>query len=43
MEVFANLFNDLTGWLTIAILVSVLAMMGVFVNMMVKKSRGDGS
>ena len=43
MEVFANLFNDLTGWLTIAILVSVLTMMGVFVNMIVKKSKGDGS
>lgn len=28
MEVFADLFNDLTGWLTIAILASVFIIMG---------------
>ena len=30
MEVFADLFNDLTGWLTIGILTAVIVMMGVF-------------
>lgn len=28
MEVFADLFNDLTGWLTIGILGFVIIMMG---------------
>ena len=30
MEVFADLFNDLTGWLTIGILAAVIIMMGFF-------------
>lgn len=43
MEVFSDLFNDLTGWLTIAILVFVLSMMAYLVNMMIKKSKGGDS
>lgn len=43
MEVFSNLFNDLTGWLTIGIITFMIAMMAYLANMMIKKSRGDGS
>jgi len=42
MEVFADLFNDLTGWLTIAILVFVISMMVYFANMIISKAKGDG-
>ena len=42
MEVFANLFNDLTGWLTIGILVFMLGMMGYLATMFISKSKGDG-
>jgi len=30
MQVFADLFNDLTGWLTIGIITSVIVMMVFF-------------
>lgn len=43
MEVFSNLFNDLTGWLTIGILVFMISMMAYLANMIIKKSKGDGS
>lgn len=38
MEVFANLFNDLMGWLTIGILVFMLVMMGYLFKMFIYKS-----
>ena len=41
MEVFGNLFNDLTGWLTIGILVFMLGMMGYLVTMFISKSKGE--
>ncbi len=43
MEVFGDLFNDLTGWLTIGILIFMIGMMAFLTNMIIKKSRGDGS
>lgn len=43
MEVFADLFNDLTGWLTIAILAFMIGMMAYLANMFISKSKGDGS
>ena len=38
MEVFADLFNDLTGWLTIGILTSVFVIMGYLFNMFIRGS-----
>ena len=43
MGVFSNLFNDLTGWLTIGILVFMLSMMAYLATMFISKSKGDGS
>jgi len=39
MDVFGELFNDLTGWLTIGIIVFMLVMMGYLFNMFIKKTR----
>lgn len=41
MDVFSNLFNDLTGWLTIGIIVFMLVMMGYLFSMFINKSAGD--
>lgn len=41
MEVFSNLFNDLTGWLTIGILLFVLVMMAYLFSMFINKSAGN--
>jgi hypothetical protein len=38
MGVFAELFNDLTGWLTVAIIVFMLVMMGYLFSMFINKS-----
>ena len=40
MDVFTNLFNDLTGWLTVGILVFMLVMMAFLFSMFIKKSAG---
>jgi hypothetical protein len=40
MDVFSNLFNDLTGWLTVGILVFMLVMMGYLFSMFISKSAG---
>ncbi len=40
MEVFGNLFNDLTGLLTIGILVFMIVMLAFLANMFIKKSGG---
>ena len=42
MEVFANLFNDLTGWLTIGIIVFMIAMMGYLFSIFFGSSGSDG-
>ena len=41
MEVFADLFNDLTGWLTIGILVFMIVMMGYLFSMFFGSSGSD--
>jgi len=41
MDVFTSLFNDLTGWLTIGILVFMLIMMGYLFSMFINKSSHD--
>lgn len=38
MEVFNNLFSDLTGWLTIAIIVFMLVMMTYLFSLFISKS-----
>jgi len=38
MEVFAELFNDMTGWLTVGIIVFMLVMMGYLFSMFISKS-----
>ncbi len=38
MEVFSRLFNDLTGWLTIGIIVFMLVMMVYLFSMFINKS-----
>ncbi len=38
MEVFGELFNDLTGWLTVGILVFMLLMMAYLFSMFINKS-----
>ncbi|MCG6939071.1 MAG: DUF3149 domain-containing protein [Gammaproteobacteria bacterium] len=40
MEVFGNLFNDLTGLLTIGIVVFMIAMLAFLAAMFIKKSGG---
>lgn len=39
MEVFGDLFNDLTGLLTIGIIVFMLAMMAFLFSMFIRKSK----
>ncbi len=41
MGVFGELFNDLTGWLTIGIIVFMLVMMGYLFSMFINKSAND--
>lgn len=42
MNVFSELFNDLTGWLTIGVLVFMLVMMAYLFSMFISKSsKGD--
>lgn len=41
MRVFSELFNDLTGWLTIGILLFVMIMMAYLFSMFIRKSRGE--
>ncbi len=38
MGVFGELFNDLTGWLTIGIIVFMLVMMAYLFSMFINKS-----
>jgi hypothetical protein len=40
MEVFGNLFNDLTGLLTVGILVFMIVMLAFLAAMFIKKSGG---
>ena len=41
MDVFSELFNDLTGWLTVGIIVFMLVMMGYLFSMFISKSAKD--
>ncbi len=41
MDVFSRLFNDLTGWLTIGIIVFMLIMMAYLFSMFINKSSPD--
>ena len=41
MEVFSELFNDFTGWLTIGIIVFMLLMMAYLFSMFINKSAND--
>ena len=41
MSVFSELFNDFTGWLTVGIIVFMLAMMAYLFSMFISKSKGD--
>lgn len=41
MNVFSELFNDLTGWLTIGVLVFMLVMMAYLFSMFINKSSKD--
>ena len=41
MRVFSELFNDMTGWLTIGILLFVMIMMAYLFSMFIRKSRGE--
>ena len=38
MEVFGELFNDFTGWLTVGIIVFMLVMMAFLFSMFISKS-----
>ena len=40
MNVFSELFNDLTGWLTVGIIVFMLVMMAFLFSMFINKSAG---
>jgi hypothetical protein len=40
MDIFSNLFNDLTGWLTVGILLFMLVMMAFLFGMFINKSAG---
>lgn len=42
MEVFAELFNDLTGWLTVGVIVFMLVMMAYLFSMFISKSSKGG-
>lgn len=39
MGVFGELFNDLTGWLTIGVIVFMLVMMAYLFSMFISKAR----
>jgi hypothetical protein len=39
MDIFSTLFNDLTGWLTIGIIVFMLVMMGYLFNMFINNTK----
>ena len=41
MEVFSNLFNDFTGWLTVGIIIFMLVMMAFLFSMLISKSKKD--
>ena len=41
MEVFSNLFNDFTGWLTVGIIIFMLVMMAFLFSMFISKSKID--
>ncbi|HEB82720.1 MAG TPA: DUF3149 domain-containing protein [Gammaproteobacteria bacterium] len=41
MRVFSELFNDMTGWLTVGVIVFMLVMMAYLFSMFIKKSRGE--
>ncbi len=41
MEVFSDLFNDFTGWLTVGIIVFMLVMMAYLFTMFINKSGKD--
>ena len=40
MNVFGELFNDLTGWLTVGIIIFMLVMMAFLFSMFINKSAG---
>lgn len=42
MNVFSELFNDYTGWLTVGVIVFMLVMMAYLFSMFISKS-GKGS
>jgi len=42
MNVFSELFNDLTGWFTVGIIVFMLVMMAFLFSMFINKSAGNG-
>ncbi len=42
MGVFGELFNDLTGWLTIGIILFMLVMMAYLFSMFINKSAKNG-
>ncbi|MBT8118702.1 MAG: DUF3149 domain-containing protein [Gammaproteobacteria bacterium] len=42
MNIFSELFNDLTGWLTVGIILFMLLMMAFLFSMFVNKSAGSG-
>jgi hypothetical protein len=43
MSVFGELFNDLTGWLTVGIIIFMLVMMAFLFSMFINKSaKHDG-
>jgi hypothetical protein len=41
MNVFSELFNDLTGWLTVGIIIFMLVMMAYLFSMFINQSAGD--
>jgi hypothetical protein len=41
MNVFSELFNDLTGWLTVGIIIFMLVMMAYLFSMFINKSSGN--
>ncbi len=41
MEVFSNLFNDFTGWLTLGIIIFMLVMMAFLFSMFISKSKKE--
>ena len=41
MRVFSELFNDMTGWLTVGVILFMLVMMAYLFSMFIKKSGGE--